>query len=89
MRGRACGARAPSRSATRSCLSTSSGPTAARSEATADHGALARFEPLYDPYDVHLADLSPGEHDSVFRGTATAWLGLEVGGGVAAHNGTQ
>ena len=58
------------------------------------HGALARFEPLYDADDVRLADLSPGEDDSVFRRTATAWFGLDrfglaVGGGGAAHNGTQ
>lgn len=51
------------------------------------------FEPLYDAYDILLADLSPGERDSLFRGTATGWfrldrLDLPVGGG-AAHNGTQ
>jgi predicted TIM-barrel fold metal-dependent hydrolase len=35
------------------------------------------FEPLYDAYDELLADLSPGEQDSLFRDTATAWFGLD------------
>ena len=46
------------------------------------------FEPLYDAYEELFADLSPGERDSLFRGTATAWfrfdrlgLGLRGGGG--------
>jgi predicted TIM-barrel fold metal-dependent hydrolase len=52
------------------------------------------FELLYDAYEELLADLSPGEQDSLFRGTATAWfgldrLGLAVGDGGAARNGTH
>jgi predicted TIM-barrel fold metal-dependent hydrolase len=35
------------------------------------------FEPLYDAYEELLADLSSGEQDSLFRGTATAWFGLD------------
>ena len=52
------------------------------------------FGPLYDAYEELVADLSPGERDSLFRGTATAGfgldrLGLAAGGGAAARNGTQ
>ena len=56
---------------------------------------LARgFEPHYDAYEELPADLSPGGQDSLFRGTATEWfgldrLGLAMGGGGAARNGTQ
>ena len=35
------------------------------------------FEPLYDAYEELLGDLSPGEQDSLFSGTATAWFGLD------------
>jgi predicted TIM-barrel fold metal-dependent hydrolase len=35
------------------------------------------FEPLYDAYEELVADLSPGEHDSLFRDTATTWFGLD------------
>jgi predicted TIM-barrel fold metal-dependent hydrolase len=55
---------------------------------------LARgFEPLCDAYEELVADLAPGEQDSLFRGTATAWfgldrLGLAVGGGGAARTAT-
>ena len=52
------------------------------------------FGPLYDAYEELVADLSPGERDSLFRGTATAWfrldrLGLAPGGAAAARNGTK
>lgn len=53
---------------------------------------LARgFEPHYDAYEELVGDLSPGEQDSLFRGTATASFGLDRlggGGGGAARNGT-
>ena len=35
------------------------------------------FEPLYDAYDELLAGLSPGERDSLFGATATAWFRLD------------
>jgi predicted TIM-barrel fold metal-dependent hydrolase len=35
------------------------------------------FAPLYDAYDELLAGLTPGEQDSLFRGTATSWFGLD------------
>ena len=35
------------------------------------------FEPLYDAYDELLAGLSPGDRDSLFGATATAWFGLD------------
>ena len=35
------------------------------------------FEPLYDVYEELLADLSTGEQASLFRGTASAWFGLD------------
>jgi predicted TIM-barrel fold metal-dependent hydrolase len=52
------------------------------------------FAPLYDAYEELVADLSFGEQDSLFRGTATAWFGLDrlalaVGGGGDARNATQ
>jgi predicted TIM-barrel fold metal-dependent hydrolase len=42
------------------------------------------FERLYDAYEELLADLSPGERDRVFRGTAAGWFGLDRLGGAAA-----
>jgi hypothetical protein len=74
--------------------STCSVPTAACSAAICRSCGLSRsFELLYDAYGELVGDLSPGEQDRLFRGTATAWfgldrLGLAVGGG-AARNGTQ
>ena len=35
------------------------------------------FEPLYDAYDELLADLSPGDQDSLFGATATSWFGFD------------
>ena len=35
------------------------------------------FAPLYDAYEALLGELSPDERDRVFRGTATAWFGLD------------
>ena len=35
------------------------------------------FEPLYDAYETLFGELSPGERDRLFRGTATAWFGLD------------
>ena len=35
------------------------------------------FEPLYDAYEELLTGLSPSEQDSIYRGTATAWFGLD------------
>jgi predicted TIM-barrel fold metal-dependent hydrolase len=35
------------------------------------------FEPLYDAYEELFGELSPGERDRLFRGTATAWFGLD------------
>jgi predicted TIM-barrel fold metal-dependent hydrolase len=34
------------------------------------------FEPLYDAYEELVVELSPGEQDDLFRGTATRWFGL-------------
>jgi hypothetical protein len=55
-----------------------SGPTAACSAATCRSPLLSRgFKPLYGAYDVLLADLSPGDQDSLSRGAATAWFSLD------------
>ena len=34
------------------------------------------FEPLYDAYEELVVDLSPGEQDDLFHGTATRWFRL-------------
>ena len=51
------------------------------------------FKLLHDAYEELVSDLSPGEQDRLFRGTATAWFGLDrlglAAGGGAARNGTQ
>ena len=43
------------------------------------------FAPLYDAYDALLGELSPDERDRVYRGTATAWFGIERLGPVAGR----
>jgi predicted TIM-barrel fold metal-dependent hydrolase len=35
------------------------------------------FDPLYDAYDELFRDLSPAEQARLYRGTATAWFGLD------------